>query len=413
MQKNFRGKRWLVFSIFFFGGVISQAREFKSFDGYNFEASSESPHSLQLVESNDQALWQRLDLIRRAQHSILVDVFYFKPDESGKIILSALLHKKIQHPNIEINLHLDSWGSSDFDMSFVALLQNHGIHVRKYEGPKFLLFGPRRKNHRKTWIVDDRWALIGGYNMGNEHFGFSPVFNMVDRDVLIEGPIVPSMTEAYNQLWKLSSDTECHVAAASMDDLPAPISALKPSAMPAPIGVSNIRYLTNINRRDESEPRLKNKMDEILRSAKSHITIEAKFFYPALSTVAILLQKIYDKIQVKVFSNKKESGEDGDREALFLGSKFLGGLEFQGAEVKYFSGALPGGPGQAMTKDSQNSRWGTHAKTIVVDNTVVLGSFNLDLISDYLNIEHFIVVESPALATATLESIHKRTLKAD
>ena len=228
----------LLFILFF----LSCAQAEFTFDGFTLEAHSTEPHRLQLLDSNELAFRQRLKLIKDAKKSIFIDIFYLMHDESGKQILAALVNKKLRSPETEIRIHLDSWGSATFTEAFISLLQNYGIQIRRYLGPRFFYVGPNRKNHRKTWIIDNRIALLGGYNMGDEHFGFSQLFNMIDRDVLIEGPIVAAISEAFELVWKQTPELRFTGAETVNLDLNVTESAVKIQAGHT-IMVSDLRYV--------------------------------------------------------------------------------------------------------------------------------------------------------------------------
>lgn len=397
------------FIIFLF---LSYAHAESSFDGFTYEVHSTAPHQLQLLDSNEQAFRQRLELIKSAKKSIFIDIFYLMHDESGKQILAALVNRKLRSPEIEIRIHLDSWGSSTFTDSYLALLQNYGIHVRRYLGPRFFYIGPNRKNHRKTWIIDNRLALLGGYNMGNQHFGFSPVFNMIDHDVLIEGPIVPAISEAFELVWNQTPEQRFTDAESAPLDLSTNESEVKLPAVPI-VTVRDLQYISNIQRRDEPSQLIRNRVAEFLASAKSRIIIETKFFYPSFSTYILLARQLLADIPIRIFSNTSNAGAPYDRSILLVGSQFLSGLKLFGADVKFFTGVVPSGGRQAMHPAGYAPNWGTHAKTLVIDDTVILGSYNLDLVSDYLNLEQILVVKSPEFATTTLHSILLRTAKTE
>lgn len=390
---------------------LSCAQAEFTFDGFTLEAHSTEPHQLRLLDSNEQAFRQRIKLIQDAKKSILIDIFYLMHDESGKQILAALINKKLRSPEVEIRIHLDSWGSATFTDAYMALLQNYGIQIRRYLGPRFFYVGPNRKNHRKTWIIDNRLALLGGYNMGDEHFGFSPVFNMIDRDVLIEGPIVAAISEAFELVWNQTPDQRFTGAETATIDLQVTKSVKMQTG--TAIIVRDLHYVSNIQRLNEPSQLLRNRVAEFLGSAESRIIIETKFFYPSFSTYFLLAKQLLGKVPIRIFSNTTAAGEPYDRNILLVGSQFLSGLKFFGADVKLFTGGLPTGNGQVMHPPGVTPNWGTHAKTLVIDNTVILGSYNLDLVSDYLNLEQILVVKSPEFATATLNSILLRTGKTE
>lgn len=142
-----------LFGFLFFNPVY--AIEPAGFDGFNYRARSTSAHQLQLLDTNELAFWHRLELIRNARKFIYIDIFYLMHDVSGNRILAALINKKQLHPEIDIRLHLDSWGSATFTEAYLALLQSYGLQVRKYLGPHFFYIGPHRK--KPPQILDCRW----------------------------------------------------------------------------------------------------------------------------------------------------------------------------------------------------------------------------------------------------------------
>ncbi len=388
--------------------LVCRATDIIKNDDFNYDVTIEAEHKIRLIDKNSEALQARLDLIREAKSSIKIEVFYFNPDQSGKIILAALLEKKKQNPGIEIQLHLDSWGSEDFTDSYISLLQRNNIEVRKYNGSRIFGFGPERKNHRKTWLIDGSLALIGGFNVADEHLGFSMTYNMIDRDILIKGPVLKYMLEAYTKLWNQSAS---FVASSKPDpDLKIqPWFSDQKSVMPEWVSVPKIRFLTNIRREGEPEAWLKNQLDLILSSAKKQIVIEAKYFMPSVSTLWILNERLSAKIALDILTNREASEHPIDELMVFFGRFLLSYLKLNGAMIHYLSDTSLG-TAQGLNSESQKARWGTHAKTIVVDDRVIIGSYNMDFLSGYLNIEQFVVIDSEDLAQKTLHSIRAREL---
>ena len=45
-----------------------------------------------------------------------------------------------------------------------------------------------RRMHNKSWIADNRIAIVGGRNIGDEYFGASDEVNFVDLDFAMVGP---------------------------------------------------------------------------------------------------------------------------------------------------------------------------------------------------------------------------------
>ena len=58
-----------------------------------------------------------------------------------------------------------------------------------------------RRMHNKTWIADNRIAIVGGRNLGNEYFGASEEVNFVDLDFAMVGPIVRDASASFDRYW--------------------------------------------------------------------------------------------------------------------------------------------------------------------------------------------------------------------
>ncbi len=59
--------------------------------------------------------------------------------------------------------------------------------------------------HNKSWIVDNRLAIVGGRNLGNEYFGASDETNFVDLDFALVGPIVREASNSFDRYWNAAA----------------------------------------------------------------------------------------------------------------------------------------------------------------------------------------------------------------
>ena len=55
--------------------------------------------------------------------------------------------------------------------------------------------------HNKSWIADNRLALVGGRNLGDEYFGASDEVNFVDLDFAMVGPVVRDVSASFDRYW--------------------------------------------------------------------------------------------------------------------------------------------------------------------------------------------------------------------
>ena len=62
-----------------------------------------------------------------------------------------------------------------------------------------------RRMHNKSWIADNRIALVGGRNLGDEYFTASDEVNFVDLDFAMIGPVVRDVSASFDRFWNSAS----------------------------------------------------------------------------------------------------------------------------------------------------------------------------------------------------------------
>ena len=83
--------------------------------------------------------------------------------------------------------------------------------------------------HNKSWIADNRIAIVGGRNLGNEYFGASKGVNFVDLDFAMVGPVVRDASASFDRYW--NSQASYPMALLAPDDVTtAALDALRKSA---------------------------------------------------------------------------------------------------------------------------------------------------------------------------------------
>jgi cardiolipin synthase C len=172
-------------------------------------------HVAVLLEDGKQALLWRLHLIAHARHSIEMQSFIFVDDESGELLLKALLDAARR--GVRVRLLFDQLFSLDNRKLLARLARAHRNFALRVYNPLFdeastsaLDFAAgivccfRRLNHRahnKLLLVDGRYALLGGRNVQDRYFDRDPAFNFRDRDVFVAGPEGKEMGESFERFW--------------------------------------------------------------------------------------------------------------------------------------------------------------------------------------------------------------------
>ena len=88
----------------------------------NWNQISENPERATIIEENNEALLQRIRLIQNAREEIILSTFAFHSDESGKLIMGALL--EAANRGIKVRILADgfeSWTAMEWNPYFYAL----------------------------------------------------------------------------------------------------------------------------------------------------------------------------------------------------------------------------------------------------------------------------------------------------
>ena len=91
------------------------------------------------------------------------------------------------HPNIEVRIFNPFYSRSGW---FGQLTE-------------WLIRGRRlnRRMHNKAWIADNRVAIVGGRNIGDEYFGASDAVELRRSRLVLAGPIVDQISASFDEYW--------------------------------------------------------------------------------------------------------------------------------------------------------------------------------------------------------------------
>ena len=163
-----------------------------------------------LLTNGEPAFVARKAMIDIAEHTVDTQYYTWKPDDTGKILMYALLQAADR--GVRVRLLLDDIGSgglSDFGMALLA--SHHNVEVRLYNpfasrglrGFEFL-FNLDRLNHRmhnKALVIDNAMAVMGGRNIADNYFDVHAEANFRDLDVATVGPVVQEISTSFDNFW--------------------------------------------------------------------------------------------------------------------------------------------------------------------------------------------------------------------
>ena len=204
-----------------------------------------------LLRSGLDAFVGRVLLARKAEKSLDVQYYMFHQDTVGRLLISELLDAADR--GVRVRLLVDDMYGSEADDVWLALNSHPLFEVRLFNPfvrghSKNLQFITRVKevNHRmhsKSFTADNQATIVGGRNIGDEYFSADPELAFTDRDVMAIGPVVPEVSEAFDQYWN--------------NQHAFPMTALLPDAKPMPL------------------ERLRQDLDNFLQQNKTSVYIEA------------------------------------------------------------------------------------------------------------------------------------------
>jgi len=167
---------------------------------------------LRLVAEGPEALAVRVHTAELAERSIDVQTYIWNADLTGLFLAHTLIEAADR--GVRVRLLLDDLDARAKNYALAALDQHPNISVRLFnpvvsrQGAlplvgEWITDGRRlnRRMHNKMWIVDNRIAIGGGRNLGNEYFGASEGANFVDLDLAMVGPVVRQVSASFDAYW--------------------------------------------------------------------------------------------------------------------------------------------------------------------------------------------------------------------
>src|SRR5437868_4033123 len=179
------------------------------------QASIPSPElsGFRLMPVGVYALDTRIQLARRAKHSLDLQYYLIQNDATGRLLLRNVRDAALR--GVRVRLLVDDLYTSGGDPLFIGLAAFPNVEVRLFNpfccGRESLIkkytaslgeFG--RLNHRmhnKLFIADGAMVVAGGRNIADEYFMRSASDNFVDMDAFVVGAVVRELTGIFDAYW--------------------------------------------------------------------------------------------------------------------------------------------------------------------------------------------------------------------
>jgi cardiolipin synthase len=301
-----------------------------------------------------------LDAIRGAQHEVLLEMYWFGSDATGRKFATALADKARE--GVRVCITYDAVGSWEADRSMFDELRSAGCAVIEYNPPHKWRLRWRvgnRRNHRKQLIIDRKLGITGGVNLADP---WAPIsdggLGFRDDMIVIEGPAVAEMRAIFFTTF------EGRKAA----------RARRHEPLPAAAGGTSVMVLANDRRRNRRI--IERAYLRAIRSASRRVWIENSYFIPNFMVRHALSRAVKRGVDVRVVLPLKS-----DVPAVAYATRRLYGTLLRRG-IRLFEWA------QSIL----------HSKIAVVDDWCTVGTHNLDYRSWIYNLEMNVVIDDPQIS---------------
>jgi len=181
------------------------------------ESTVQAPrHYALMLDSGQDALLARLNLIRSAHSTIDLQTYIYDTDDSARMVLDELL--EAARRGVRVRVLIDQLAAIT-DIEILAALSgaHRNFTIRVYNPtfgkakPNYLDYAGsvlccfRRFNqrmHTKLLLVDGHIGITGGRNYQDDYYDWDAEYNFRDRDVLVAGPASRAMAENFQAFWE-------------------------------------------------------------------------------------------------------------------------------------------------------------------------------------------------------------------
>jgi putative cardiolipin synthase len=394
---------------------------------------------------NDDAMHWRLLLVDMAEETLDMQYFIWKADASGDLLLDRVI--KAADRGVRVRILIDDIYIIGADRTVAALSQHPYIEIRLFNPMEqrttstmlFVLEYLGRieqlnhRMHNKLIVADNRFAIVGGRNIGNEYFGLNPKHNFTDFDVVAFGAVAKKVSASFDLYWNnpwaypgealLQNYKDRELLPQLLEELQAELEKKKEklvvfqqqnpdrNALLAKLehtmksGTATVIYDEPLVGEEIPPAQLIKTLGALTVNTQHELLISTPYFIPHDDFYNDVPAKISKGVRVVVLTNSLgatnhpivHSGYKRHRKkVLEMGVELF--------EMRHDASAR----GKFDTPPVQSKAFGLHAKYMVIDRRFTfVGSLNLDPRSIYLNTEMGMIIDSVKLSQAVAEEFEE------
>ncbi len=400
-----------------------------------------------LLSGNRSAYDARLELIDLARHEIAIAYYAI---DSGYVALTLLSRlRDAANRGVKVRILVDGL-KSRLPADFENLLVQDGVELRVYHPPtlKHPLWLNRRI-HYKLFVVDSQAMIVGSRNLEDSHFGLAES-NFLDRDFLMTGDICRQAADHFLTLWDSKEVLEVNESYSFGLNIRDNIEMKVPRAVLASVvqGTASTAAKSQSSAEQSLRPLLEKRLEVYerrLTDASQRLASRTDFVDcerccsvdPCVENVvcSILVHDQGQDKSARRFQAQVIAIMDSAKHSLWIESPYpvlerpvkdaLTRAAERGIKIALLTNSLGStdrtGPYAAYQNDKREfQRLGIelleyigsdtlHSKSILVDDqSVLLGSYNMDVRSDRLNLEFGVWIQDNRVCEVIKHEVQQR-----
>lgn len=304
-----------------------------------------------------------IEALGAARQSVRFETYLFRSDDVGNRFRVAL--EEAARRGVRVQVLLDGFGSGGIPADYWHGLKQAGGEVRIFNPLQWSSFAFR--DHRKLMLVDDARAFVGGFNIAAEYDGDGVERGWRDLGMELSLPkAVHALAKSFDEMFE-AFDLRHRL----LRRIRHPLRRAIPAGGQGPVLLSGPRLAGNQFR--------KNLLQSLHRA--KNVRIISGYFLPDFRLRRLLRQVVRRGGRVELMLAGKSDVPLTQMAARALyGSLFRGGVKIWEYQPQVL-----------------------HAKLAIVDETVFVGSSNLDTRSFGINYEVMVRLDEPQITAEARE----------
>lgn len=155
------------------------------------------------LTSGSEAYLEMERQIDAANGSVRLECYLVRAEGPMQRLREALL--RAARRGVRVTVLVDAYGSGDLPAGYFGELARYGGRARRFNPNRLLRYSFR--DHRKLLVCDRRTAVLGGFNIGPEYEGDGVRRGWRDLGLVITGPVAAHLADSFDAMFELAPFT--------------------------------------------------------------------------------------------------------------------------------------------------------------------------------------------------------------